>query len=153
MRRKSQDTIEFNGEKKSRKEWCRQTGVDPDLAYRRIHYLRWPPTQAVGLEPRVVESYGKQTKIGNRKNVEVTIDGVTRNLLDWHVLTKISYNTLVYRYNHWPKGSNILEPEPQTPTVRMRRRFFETDGSLSQNDSSENPEVWTPADIRYDDAP
>jgi hypothetical protein len=138
MPRRKHEDIEFNGEKKSRQAWCRQTGVDPDLAYRRIHYLRWPPTQAVGLEPRVVENYGKNTRIGNRKNVRVTIGGVTRTLLGWHYATGIAYETLNYRYNHWDNKSTILDPEPQTPDVRKKR-------AVEKNHRRDL--IWTPADI------
>jgi hypothetical protein len=146
MPRRKHEDIEFNGEKKSRKQWCLKTGVDPDLAYRRIHYLGWPPTQAVGLEPRVVEDYGRKTRIGNKKSVRVTIDGVTRTLRGWHYATGIQYETLVYRYNHWPRGADILEPEPQTPTVRMRQKTGKGADLASPPSRGKLP-VWTPKDI------
>jgi hypothetical protein len=54
---------------------------------------------------------------------------------------------LVYRYNNWPEGSNILEPEPQTPTVRMRRKHSGTETPSLQDTGPGDSEVWTAADI------
>jgi hypothetical protein len=134
MRRKRYDSVPINGVTKSLKAWCQQTRVDPNLAYRRIHYLEWPPAQAVGLEPRVVRQYGKKSKISNHKNTTLTHKGVTRTLREWHEITLIPYTTLVHRFNQVPDWTSdaILDTEPNTPTARRQKKMHQ------------RAAVWTP---------
>ena len=154
MRRKRYDSVPIGGETRSLKAWCQQTGVDPSVAYQRIHYLKWPPAQAVGLEPRVIENYGKKGKIRNHKNVRLTHNGVTHTLREWHEITLIPYTTLVYRYNQVPEwtSAEILDKEPNTPTVRRQRKMLFgasvwTEKEILPGEAPKDPPEWTPPDL------
>jgi hypothetical protein len=102
------DAIEINGEKKSLTEWCRQTGVDRRIARQRMHDLRWPPAQAVGLEDRVRQTWATDSRFQGKRDVTLTYRGRERTLKEWHEITGVPYRTIVDRYNKGKSPEEIL---------------------------------------------
>lgn len=118
-RRKSRyAAITINGIKKSLTEWCRETGVDRDLAYQRIHVHGWTEAEAVGKEPRRLENNGRKIPVQQRQ--KIIIRG--RSLKEWSIILDKPYETLLSRWRSGKKPSEILDPTRYDPAMTAEKR-------------------------------
>jgi hypothetical protein len=142
MARIDWNAIPIGAETKSLTEWCRQTGVDRETAYRRINDHDWPAAQAVGLEPRVRDAWAEKSRFQHKRDVRVSYKGESHTLKEWHEISKtwdrpIPYRTLVYRYNQGYEPEDLFDTRRQTRTI-LREKKVER---LSQN--------WSESDIEW----
>lgn len=126
-RRINWNAIPIHGQVKSLTAWCQQTGVDRPLAYRRIKYGKWPPAQAVGLEPRVIETWAADSRFERKRDVTVKYRGQEHTLKEWHEISKtwerpIPYRTLVDRYNRGYPPEDILDTRRQTAALKRQKK-------------------------------
>jgi hypothetical protein len=77
--------------------WCDITGVNPDTARRRITQLKWPPAQAVEMEPRVIIDDKRKVPPMDRPIIRITYKGKTQDLMQWAAELGIPYRTLYDR--------------------------------------------------------
>lgn len=132
MSRIDWDAIPIGSETKSLTEWCLQTGTDRETAYRRINDLDWPAAQAVGLEPRVRDSWAEKSRFRGKRDVMVSYKGRQHTLKEWHEISKtwdrpIPYRTLVDRYNRGYAPEDLFDTRRQTSVVRREKAEKKSD--------------------------
>lgn len=139
MSRIDWDAIPIGDQTKSLTEWCRQTGVDRETAYKRINDLDWPAAQAVGLEPRVRRTWGEKSRFEHRRDVLVSYKGQSHTLKEWHEISKtwdrpIPYRTLVYRYNKGYEEEDLFDTRIQTRTLLREKKVSRLSLNWTQDD-------------------
>ena len=120
------NAIPIGEETKSLTEWCLQTGMDRETAYKRMNDLDWPAAQAVGLEPRVRDTWAEKSHFHGKRDVKVPYKGQEHTLKVWSEISRtwerhIPYRTLVYRFNHGYRGDDLFDTRNQTRTVRREK--------------------------------
>jgi hypothetical protein len=144
MSRIDWNAIQIGDKIRSLTEWCLQTGVDRETAYKRINDLGWPAAQAVGLEPRVRGTWAEKSRFHGRRDVLVKYREREHTLKEWHEISKtwdrpIPYRTLVDRYNRGYQPEDLFDTRRQTRAVLQEKKVKR----LSRNWSEDDVE-WTP---------
>ncbi len=122
MPRRNYSKIEINGQVKSLKQWCEQTGVEPRRARQRITDLGWPEAEAVGVRPRSVH---REPVIANAFPDEastLSYKGRTLTFLEWHQKTGIPLRTLYDRYHRGWEIPDILDPDRHNSRAKRLER-------------------------------
>ena len=133
------NAILIGNEIKSLTEWCLQTGMDRETAYKRMNDLDWPAAQAVGLEPRVRETWAEKSRFGGKRDVLVKYGKEEHTLKEWHEISKswdrpIPYRTLVYRYNKGYQSEDLFDTRLQTRSVLRDKKVKRLSRTWSKDD-------------------